>query len=78
MYAVVHSATSYVSWEEIARSFVMQFTLGHPKDCVCVVSVKNIKDHLFVFQDYGNGGLNYFFTLPYKRRGAYFKNRLSN
>ena len=48
MYTVVHTATSYVSWEEIARSFVMQFTLGHPKDCVYVVSVENITDPLFV------------------------------
>ena len=35
----------------------MQFTLGHPKDCVYVVPVKNITDSLFVFDDYGNDGL---------------------
>ena len=34
MYAVVHTAISYVSWEDLERSFVMKFTLGHPKDCV--------------------------------------------
>ena len=78
MYAVVHTATSYVSWEDLKRSFVMKFTLGHPKDCVYVDSVENITDPLFVFQDYGNDGLNYFCTLPYKRWGAYFRNRLSN
>ena len=78
MYAVVHTATSYVSWEELERSFVITFTLGHPKDCVYVVSVENITDPLFVFHDYGNDGLNYFCTLPYKRWGAYFRNRLSN
>ena len=33
---------------------------------------------MFDFQDYGNDGLDYFCTLPYKRWGAYFKNRLSN
>ena len=54
MYAVVHMATSYVCWEELERSFVMQFTLGHPKDCAYVVSVENITDPLFVFDDYGN------------------------
>ena len=78
MYAVVHMATSYVSWEDLERSFVMKFTLGHPKDCVYFLSVQNIKDPLFVFQDYGNDRLNYFCTLPYKRWGAYFRNRLSN
>ena len=78
MYAVVHTATSYVSWEEIAHSFVMQFTLVHPKDCVYVVSVQNIMDPLFVFDDYGNDGLNNFCTLPYQRWGAYFRNILSN
>ncbi len=46
------------------RSFVIQFTLGHPKDCVYVVSVKNITDPLFVFQDYGNDGLNFFAHYP--------------
>ena len=78
MYAVVHTATLYVSWEELERSFVIQFTLGNPKDCVYVVSVENITDTFFVFHDYGNDGLNYFCTLPYKRWGAYFRNRLSN
>ena len=78
MYTVVHTATSYVSWVELERSFVMQFTLGHPKDRVYVVSVENIIDPLFVFDDYGNDGLNYFCTLPYQRWGTYFRNRLSN
>ena len=31
-----------------------------------VVLVENITDPLFVFQDYGNDGLNYFCTLTYK------------
>ena len=78
MQAVVHTATSYVSWEELASPFVMHFTLGHPKDCVYAVSVKNITDPLFVFDDYGNDGLNYFGTLPYQCWGYYFRNRLSN
>jgi hypothetical protein len=78
MYAFFHTATSYVSWEELERSFVIQFTLGHPKDCVYVVSVGNISDPLFVFQEYGNDGLNYFCTLPYKQWSVYFRNRLSN
>ena len=77
MNAVVHMATSNVSWEELACSFVMQFTLWHPKDCVYVVSVENITDPLFVFHDYGNDGLNFFCTLPYQRWGSYFRNRLS-
>ena len=78
MYAVVHTATSYVSWDAIAHSFVMQFTLGHPEDCLYVVTVANITDTLFVFDDYGNDGLNYFCSLPYQRQGAYFRKRLSN
>ena len=36
MYVVVHMDTSYVSWEELECLFVMQFTLGHPKNCVYV------------------------------------------
>ena len=55
-------ATSYVSWEDLERSFVMRFTLGHPKDRVYVVSVGNITDTLFFVLDYGNDGLNYFCT----------------
>ena len=78
MYTVVHTATSCVSWKELERSFVLQFTLGHPIDCVYVVSVENIPDPVFVFHDYGNDGLNYFCTLPYKRWGAYFRKRISN
>ena len=50
MYAVFHMATSYVSWEELKGSFIMQFTLGHPKKCVYVVSVENITDPLFFFR----------------------------
>ena len=78
MYAVVHTATSYVSWEELERSCVMQFTLGHPKDCACVISVEDIMDPLFVFDDYGNDCLNYFCTLPYQIWGSYFRNILYN
>jgi hypothetical protein len=48
----------------------MPVTLGHPKECVYVVSVENITDPLFVFQDYGNDGLNYFCTLPYTNVGV--------
>ena len=76
MYAVVHTATSYVSWKDLERSFVMPFTLGHPKEFVYVVSVENITDPLYVFKDFGNDGLNFFCTLPYKRWGAYFKNKI--
>ncbi len=60
MYAAVHTATSYVSWKDLERSFVMPFTLGHPKECVYVISVENITDPLYVFKDYGNDGLNFF------------------
>ncbi len=50
MCAVIHTATSYVSWKKLEKSFVMPFTLGHPKECVYVVSVENIMDPLFVFR----------------------------
>ena len=36
MYAVVHAATSYVSWEDLERSFEMQFTLVIQK-AVCML-----------------------------------------
>ena len=78
MYAVAHTSTTYVSWKDLECSFVMKFTLVRPKDCVYVVSVENITDPLFFFQDYGNDGLNCFCTLPYKCWGAYFRNILSN
>jgi hypothetical protein len=78
MCAVIHTATSYVSWKKLEKSFVMPFTLGHPKECVYVASVENITNPLFVFQDYGNDGMNYFCTLPYKGWGAFFRNRISN
>ncbi len=78
MYTVVNEATTYVSWEDLESSFVMKFTLGHSQDCVYVVSVANRTDPLFVFDVYGNDGLNYFCTLPYTCWGAYLRNRLSN
>ena len=49
MYAVIHMATSYVSRKELERSFVIEFTLGHPKECVYVVSVENITDPFVCF-----------------------------
>ncbi len=50
MYAVIHTATSYVSWKELEKSFVMPFTVGHPKECVYVVSVENITDPFLFFR----------------------------
>ena len=61
-YAVVHMATSDVSWEELERKFVIQFTLGRPIKCVYVVAVSNITDSLFVLDDYGNNGVHFFCT----------------
>ena len=76
VYAVVHTATSYVSWDSFEQKFIIPFTLGELSTCVYIVDVENITDPLFVFPNFGDEGRNYFCTLPYRRWGSYFRNQI--
>jgi hypothetical protein len=76
VYAIIHTASSYIPWETIEQNFIVPFVLGDLATCVYIVDVENITDPLFVFQNYGKDGSNYFCTLPFRRWGCYFKNRL--
>ena len=75
MYAVVHTASTFLSWNKVLDDFVSPFTLGNVKDCVYIVDINCLAAPLFVFQDVGGVGTNnkqHFCVLPYKKWGRYF------
>ena len=59
VYTIIHTATSYISWETIEQKFIVPFLLGDLATCFYIVDVKNITDPLFVFQNYGEDGRSY-------------------
>ena len=80
MYAVVHTATSYVPWSKIEADFVVPFKLGPINNHIYIVNVDNIIDPLFAFKDYGGAGADserYFCVLPNRKWGRYFGNRIT-
>jgi hypothetical protein len=76
VYAVIHTASNYLSWEEIANKFICGFSLGDPSTCVYIVDVCSITDPLFVCRNYGKSGQHYLCSLPYRQWGKYFEHRL--
>jgi len=76
LYAIVHTATKFITWDELDRSFVIPFCLGDVKSCVYIVNVSAISDPLFVCPNYGRDGLHYLCCLPYRRWGKYFGNQI--
>ena len=76
VYAVIHTASNYLSWEEIAHKFICGFSLGDPSTCVYIVDVCSITDPLFVCRNYGKSGQHYLCSLPYRQWGKYFQHRL--
>ena len=76
LYAVVHTAADYVSWERLCQDFVVPFQLGDVKSCVFIVPVDCIVDPLFVFRDYGGSSGNFFCALPYRKWGEYYRSRI--
>ncbi len=70
LYVVVHTASDYVSSEQLEKEFVSSFILGYVMNCVYIVKVEAIHGPLFVFKIYGSFGDNankLFCTLPQRR-----------
>jgi hypothetical protein len=81
LYVVVHTASDYVSSEQLEAEFVSSFILGDVMNCVYIVKVEAIHGPLFVFKNYGSSGENVnklFFTLPQRKKGQYFSNKIQS
>ncbi len=79
LYVVVHTASDCVSSEQLEKEFVSSFILGDVMNCVYIVKVETIHGLLFVFKNYGSSGENAnksFCTLPQRRWGQYFSNKI--
>jgi hypothetical protein len=81
LYVVVHTASDYVSSEQLEKEFVSSFILGDVMNCVYIVKVEVIHGPLFVFKNYSSSGDNatkLFYTLPQRRWGQYFSNKIQS
>jgi hypothetical protein len=81
LYVVVHTASDYVSSEQSEKEFSALFILGDVMNCVYIVKVEAIHRPLFVFKNYGSSGENaskLFCTLPQRRWGQYFSNKIQS
>ncbi len=54
LYVVVHTASDYVSSEQLEKELVSLFNLGDVMNCVYIVKVEAIHGPLFVFKNYGS------------------------
>jgi hypothetical protein len=78
---VDHTASDYVSNEQLETEFVLLFILGDVMNCVYIVKVEAIHGPLFVIKNYVSSGENatkLFCTLPQKKWGQYFSNRIQS
>jgi hypothetical protein len=76
---VVHTASDYVSSEQLEKEYGALFILGDVMNCVYIVKVEAIHGPLFVFKNYGSSGENaniLFCTLPQRRWRQYFSNKI--
>jgi hypothetical protein len=81
LYVVVHTASDYVSSKKLKKVFVSSFIFGDVLNCVHIVKVEAIHGPLFVFKNYGSSGQNAnksFYTLPQRRWGQYFSNKIQS
>jgi hypothetical protein len=81
LYVVVHTASDYVSSEQLEKEFVSSFILGYVMSCVYIVKVEAIHGPLFVFKNYNSSGENankLFCTVPQRRWGQYFSNKIQS
>jgi hypothetical protein len=81
LYVVVHTASDYVSSEQLETEFLSLFILGDVVNCVYIVKVEVIHGPLFVFNNYGSSGDNatkLFCTLPQSKWGQYFSNKIQS
>jgi hypothetical protein len=61
--------------------FYTSFILGDVMNCVYIVKVEAIHGPLFVFKNYGSSGENankLFSTLPQRKWGLYFSNKIQS
>ncbi len=56
VYVVVHTASDYVSMDQLQSDFITSFTLGNITKCVYIVNIDSILGPLFVFKNYGSVG----------------------
>ncbi len=76
---VVHTASDYISIDQLQNDFITSFTLGNIETCLYIVVVDAIHGPLFVFQNYGsdtNDKKRLFCALPQSKWGQYFDNRI--
>jgi hypothetical protein len=81
LYVVVHTASDYVSSEQLEKKFVSSFILGDVMNCVYIVKVEAIHGQLFVFKNYGSSGENafkLFRTLPQRKWGQHLSNKIES
>ncbi len=81
LYVVVHTASDYVSSDQLEKECVSSFIHGDAMNCVYIVKVEAIHGPLFVFESYGSSGDNVtklFCTLPQRRWGQYFSNKIQS
>ncbi len=81
LHVMVHTASDYVSSEQLEKEFVPLFILGDVMNCVYIVKVGVIHGPLCVFKNYGSSGDNatkLFCTLPQRRWGQYFSNKMQS
>jgi hypothetical protein len=81
LYVVAHTASDYVSSDQLEKEFLSSFFLGDVMNCVYIVKVEAIHGPLFVFKNYGSSGDNAtksFCTLPQRRWGQYLATRYNH
>ncbi len=81
LYVVVHTATYFLSSEQLEKEFLSSFILGDVMNCVYIVKVEAIHGPLFVFKNNGSSGDNatkLFCTLLQRRWGQYFSNKIQS
>jgi hypothetical protein len=79
VYVVVHTASDYVSMDQLQRDFITLFTLGNITECVYIVNIDSIMGPLFVFNNYGAVGEDTnkcFCSIPQEKWGQYFSDRI--
>jgi hypothetical protein len=81
LYVAVHTASDYVSSDQLEKEFVSLLILGDVMNCMYIVKVEAIYGPLFVFKNNGSSGDNatkLFCTLPQRRWGQNFSNKIQS
>jgi hypothetical protein len=74
-YAVVQLSNDAMSMEQMTEDFVCKFAL-QPNTPTSVVEIESISNSLLVFKNYGGSTSEYFCTLPQRKWGRYFGERI--